>query len=211
MNIKADELATKGLNKKKIEPLLLPADRYQLFSNNMKVCSKYTKNLRENYHSRNMHQFLQEKYKWPDRVLNIIWWEAHGKALSSLSDGKVTIVLKFIHDHIACNYRESKFYTHRTPYCRACPSHIEDTDHIIKCKNDYICQQIRDKYFMKLIGKMTNMGTSDTTIRVITAKLRSWIYNITEPTIEEIVLKYPLFVLVFSRIRFKSTCNLELD
>jgi hypothetical protein len=25
------------------------------------------------------------------------------------------------------------------------------------------------------------------------------------------VLKYPLFVLVFSRIRFKSTCNLELD
>jgi hypothetical protein len=25
------------------------------------------------------------------------------------------------------------------------------------------------------------------------------------------VLKYPLFVLAFSRIRFKSTCNLELD
>jgi hypothetical protein len=37
-------------------------------------------------------------------------------------------------------------------------------------------------------------------------------HDILKPNIlSKHLLKYPLFVLVFSRIRFKSTCNLELD
>jgi ribonuclease HI len=91
MNVKADELATLGLIKKKLdqsESMLLPADRCQLFINNKKVCSNYTRLLRENYHSRNMYQYLQEKYNWSDRIIDNIWWEVHGKALVNLLEGK---------------------------------------------------------------------------------------------------------------------------
>jgi hypothetical protein len=76
MNVKADKLATLGLTKKRLDitkPLLLAADSCQLFINNKKVCSYYTKSLRENYHLRNMYQYLQEKYKWSNRTIDNIW------------------------------------------------------------------------------------------------------------------------------------------
>jgi hypothetical protein len=175
MNVEADRLATLGLNKKNIKSILLPADRCQILIDNKQVCSKHTKTLRENYHSRNMYQYLQEKYKWSDKTLNNIWWEAHGKALLLLTEGKLAIIQKFNHEHISCNYRESKFYSNRSPYCRVCPLRIEDTDHIVKCMGDSANQKIRNRYFMKIHAIMTNMGTNDTTIRVIIHNLRSWI------------------------------------
>jgi hypothetical protein len=96
--------------------------------------------------------------------LSNIWWEAHGKALLMLTEEKLAILQNFNHDLISCNYRESKFYANRSPYCRACPFCIEDTDHIVKCMGDSANQKIRDRYVMKINAIMTNMGTNDTTI-----------------------------------------------
>jgi hypothetical protein len=67
-----------------------------------------------------MHGFFSNKYIWTNAVLESICWEAHGKALISLSDGARTRIQKFIHNRLPCNHRESRYYDYRSPNSIAC-------------------------------------------------------------------------------------------
>ena len=103
LNVEADKLATIGLMQKTIKPISLPLDRAQVWTNNKQITSKHTKQLREIYHSMEMYEYYQEKFKWNHKTMNCIWWEVHRKALHNLTEGKRTTILKFIHERLPCN------------------------------------------------------------------------------------------------------------
>jgi hypothetical protein len=112
LNIKADSLATKGLQSAFIRDIVLPTDKAILYLNNKKVASNFTLHLREKFSATQMYQYYQEKHGWSNHIMDKIWWEAHGAAIETYGLNKRMTIHKFIHDRAAVNVRESKFYPH---------------------------------------------------------------------------------------------------
>jgi hypothetical protein len=186
LNIQADRLATIGLTKRDTKDTQFHEERVKLFINNKKVTSHYTMQLRDCFHSIKMHEFYRDKYDWSDNTIEGIWWEVHGKALKELSEGQRTIIQKYIHDRLVNNYRESKYYEYRSAYCYSCRDHIEDNDHILQCKKCTNRETLRNNYLEKIKKIMITMGTHTTTIDVIITHLRTWLYQLPKPNIDEI-------------------------
>jgi ribonuclease HI len=186
LNVKADSLATIGLSKKNVKPVNLPGNKAYLEINNLQVTSKQSKALRDSFHASRMHEYFKDTYGWKDKIVDTIWWQAHGKALSQFSCGQKTTLQKYIHRRIACNKREHRYAPHRSPMCQLCKTTIECTDHIIQCKGCQPRVKGRQEYLKILQNKMIMMGTNSTTIRVIIAHLRAWLEQSEIPEMHEI-------------------------
>jgi hypothetical protein len=106
--------------------------------------------------------------------------------LLQLSEGQQTSILKFIHERIPCNLRESKYYEYRSPMCRMCNNYIECQNHILCCKNCQNRQKLRKNYLMKLQNMMITMGTNSTVIRVLLAYINAWLNQTESPIMEDI-------------------------
>jgi hypothetical protein len=186
LNVKADNLATIGLNKKKVHHVQLPGNEVYLLINGKPVTSKHNKALRDSFHAIRMHSYFQETYGWHNKTVDTIWWQVHGKALLQFKCGQRTTIQKFIHRRIACNKRENKYNTYRSPMCRQCPNVIECTDHIIKCAGCNSRSKERTTYLKHIQNQMIIMGTNTTTIRVIIAHLQAWLDDKPMPDLIEI-------------------------
>jgi hypothetical protein len=187
LNVQADTLATLGLKQHPTTDVYLSTDRAVLWIDNKKVGSKFTKHLRNKFSSIQMYSHYQDKYKWTDNTLKAIWWEAHGKALYCYSTKKQTIIQKFIHERIACNSRESKYYLHRSPHCHLCKESIEDHNHILKCKMCSNRNLLRKKFIMQIGDKLKLLGTNQDSTRLIIMSLTNWLDNKAHPNIFEVV------------------------
>jgi hypothetical protein len=133
LNVEADSLATKGLGVQQIKHIMLPGNQGELYIKGKQVTSHYTKELRNAYHSVQMHYYLKDKYGWSDKTIANIWWQVHGKALNVLKEGNRRTISKFLHNRLPCNKRENIYYPYRSQYCSQCKHSIECNDHILRC------------------------------------------------------------------------------
>ena len=137
------------------------------------------------YNSQGITTYMQQKYKWTTRIMENIWWRVHGMALQSLKPSARQIIQKFIFDYWACNEREAKIYTFRTPQCETCVHKIETVNHILQCidpKRRSIWKEMLDKLKEFFKKWKTPQGVQT----CIIAGLESWGLRQQPPDLETI-------------------------
>jgi hypothetical protein len=73
LNIIADQLATEGLNMKKVADTTFPGNFIEVKINNLLVNTHTTKALRTPFNGIKMHQHFKETYKWTDNTIGQIF------------------------------------------------------------------------------------------------------------------------------------------
>jgi predicted RNA-binding Zn-ribbon protein involved in translation (DUF1610 family) len=165
----------------------LQSDKAILLIDGKKVASKHTKQLRENFSATEIYSYYQEKYLWSDHIIRQIWWETHGNAFFRFGSDARTSIQKFIHNRMACNERENKFYTYRSPFCHVCKIEVENHHHVLKCPKCNKRNIRRKQYLMDIKDKLKILGTNDDTSRTIVSNIQAWLYNQQKPILLEIV------------------------
>lgn len=62
------------------------------------VTTNYAAKIRHANTTPRIRDYCQEKHQWTDKVLNTIDWDAHGKAMQSLSTTMKKTIPQYIHD-----------------------------------------------------------------------------------------------------------------
>jgi hypothetical protein len=187
LNVKADQLATEGLTRKKVADFQQSTDKASLYLDNNRVTSHYSTHIRDKYSAIQMHDYYQETYGWNNNTLQTIWWDAQSSALQEFSNTTRTSIQKYIHKRIACNERESCFYEYRKPYCHLCSNIIEDHCHLLQCNACPKRKNLRKKYISDLKDKLYVLGTNHDTTRLIVANITAWLLNQDEPSVIVVV------------------------
>jgi hypothetical protein len=187
INIEADQLATDSLRMQKSSLIPFPTVKARLLINKKLVTSDYSKELRNSTHSILMRGYLQDKYKWNDTIIDIIWWSIHGKALAIFPVNERTMLNKFIHRRLPCNEREHMYNQKGEPFCKTCADVIECQNHIIRCSCCEQRVQARKKMIQELKMSMVNLGVHAATIAVIITGISDWINDTTMANVQEIV------------------------
>ena len=109
MNIRADELATAGLQLKNLnQQIIFPSDNATISLKGKHITSNCKKGLKSAHQSINLRNYLKESNNWNDNQVETIWWKIHKKALSTIKNGKSMIIKKFLHSHLPCNYKNNQ-------------------------------------------------------------------------------------------------------
>jgi hypothetical protein len=132
MNQQADVLATMGMRSKSTGKVDTPHTTAHLLLESKRVTSKHSTIMKENYHSIELREFMTDSNDWDTEVLDDIWWEIHGQALSSFHIENRTTLQKFIHKRWACNDKENKYYEYKTDMCKKCGDITETQLHVLQ-------------------------------------------------------------------------------
>jgi hypothetical protein len=100
LNIEADKMATKAIYMKQENTIKLKFMKACVLLNNQQVTAVYTKVLQKEYLSCDLQEYINKSNKWRNNKCNNIWWEVHGKSLTSLSRGQQRVVQKHITQQI---------------------------------------------------------------------------------------------------------------
>jgi hypothetical protein len=138
MNIRADKLATEAAKMKKTKTPILKTT--------IIVTAKHSTMLQNSFQSIKMRNYLMFTQNWSTPTIDGIWWEIHDKVLESLQSNELIIIQKYIHERLACNYKNNKYYPYKTKECSICLDKIEHQDHILQCKKCTDRTKIRDVY-----------------------------------------------------------------
>ena len=79
--------------------------------------------------------FLQQKYNWDSKTINLIDWEVHNRALQGFKSVKRKTLLQFINRWLPTNAHPA-VSTPITPICPTCLLENETNDHFLTCNHD---------------------------------------------------------------------------
>jgi hypothetical protein len=167
MNILADELTRSARKiKRKTTYISLPKNPIDFTINNVTINSKYSLRSKKAYHSIPLREFFQQKYAWPNNIIDTIWWKPYYNSLSKLSFPERLIIYKFINDRLPTKARENKYYSYRDKQCSLCQCDKEDEDHIIQCFS-VKRQTIRSEWLRELESYLSQNHTPLIVKRII--------------------------------------------
>jgi hypothetical protein len=95
------------------------------------LTASYVANIRRRATSAQLRKYIQTKYAYDDVTMEMINWNAHGKALRSNIKRRVHIT-KLVHECLPTLGRLNRFDNGRRT-CPCCPSLQKDRDHVIRC------------------------------------------------------------------------------
>jgi hypothetical protein len=158
-----------------------------LYIDNKPETSNYRNIMREYYHIVPIREYLMEKYEWSRETFDGIWWEIHGKCMSSFTYDQQTTLNKIIHRRLPCNHRENIYYEYHDALCLTCNSATETQDHIVTCKASESRNTIKKQFFQNLNKTMVNLNTDQDVQRVITECLYAYVEDMEIPHINMLV------------------------
>jgi hypothetical protein len=192
LNVMADQLATESMKMKSVPQIVMPGELAYITINNKKISSRHSEVLSSAIESIRMRQYLCKSNNWQSKTADNIWWRIHGSTMKKFPPGERTTIQKFLHNRLASNYKENKYYNYKSSTCSMCrKAGIDDVtetqNHILQCTSSTERNQIRLQYYRELHSAMDRMGTSDTIIRVITHNVQAWVELNEPPTLSEMV------------------------
>jgi Zn finger protein HypA/HybF involved in hydrogenase expression len=93
-----------------------------------------------------MYTYYENRYKWSQNTIQKVWWDAQRLALDCFGSDAKTSIQKFIHNRMACNEQEHKYYKYKSAVCHECKTEIEDECHILKCGKCTKQQNLSSRY-----------------------------------------------------------------
>lgn len=151
--------------------LLSPVTRVHLHLSDGTVTGNYKTVLEHEATAKPLLQYIQQKNKWAQSVMNYIHWEAHGKALRRRPE-KRTHMTKLLHEMLPTTAQANKF-DRGTRCCPLCPSQTEDRDHILCCAHP-TRQTWRESFLKELTDHCKKTRTSPVLQDVLQNGLQSW-------------------------------------
>jgi hypothetical protein len=100
---------------------------------------------------------------------------------------KRTILQKFLHNQLPCNQRNNvRMFEYKPPYCTLCDQILEDQSHVLCCPHCPVRTKIRERFKQDLLRLLVNTNTHETTIRVLTYTINTWLNMNTIPQFPEL-------------------------
>lgn len=186
LNVRADELATQGLRLQDTTDIKIPGLAAKIYIQKKLVSSYISKTLHYTYHSIQIREYMIQKYKWSEKIVDNIWWEIHGKQMQTLSPQQQTIIHKYIHNKLPCNKNQNRYYQYCSDKCYVCEKEIECQIHVLRCKECSQRNKTRKNYLVNLKRYLEATRTNTTTIRVLIHYIGSWLNQTECAPIEEI-------------------------
>jgi hypothetical protein len=119
---------------------------------------------------------MTESNDWEPAVLDDIWWEIHGKAMSSFHIGNRTTLQKFIHKRWACNEKENRYFEYKPDMCKKCSDTTETQLHVLQCNNCDKRADARKQFIINLRKIMANTKTNSDLSRVLVHNIDAWLH-----------------------------------
>jgi hypothetical protein len=111
--------------------LMTPLTRAHLIGPQGTVTGHYAEYLREAATAPPLQEHLQTKYRWTERVLTMVHWDSHDKALQHQYKRR-TQLTKLVHDILLTATLLNKFDNGQRR-CPSCHANQEDRDHVLRC------------------------------------------------------------------------------
>ena len=98
-------------------------------------------------HGPKLRKKLQEKFKWYDRVFELIDWEMHRVAVSRTPKMEYINIFKNIFKWQAVNKTQATYYknTDPDPNCPLCKDSVETQDNVYQCHHT-LARQAKKKH-----------------------------------------------------------------
>jgi ribonuclease HI/Zn finger protein HypA/HybF involved in hydrogenase expression len=187
MNIRADNIATEGLQLRNIpKNINLPSDNAIFCIKGKQITSHRTKTIRNAHQSMNLREYMKKANNWKEDQIEKIWWKIHEKSLLNISEGKRLIIQKSLHNQLPCNERTIVMYEYKPPYCSLCINVVEDQAHVLRCPKCPSRSILRKKFKKDLHRYLTNSQVNSTTSRVLTFTLNAWLDKNQLPKLNEL-------------------------
>ena len=140
-------------------------------SSQQTITRKVRHTLREIFAVQRTRTHIKLRESWSEATLQMVDWEAHGRAVSNTRETK-TFITKLIYDLLPTGkrvYRYKKYYDH---HCPSCEAEEEDRDHLWQCQ----CakrEQWRTQFLISLRHKCTSAETSPVLTSLLVGGIRS--------------------------------------
>jgi hypothetical protein len=147
------------------------------------VSSNHAIHLRESYLSIPVRAHINNMNNWNNEQFDLVWWDAHEKALSKFSNNPLLLLKKYLDNRLPTNRRENKYHKYIAEGCYLCKE-AETQAHILQCK---FCEQrttARRQFIIDIKSFMNQTYLSIDTIQVISSCLFAWLNQEEIPTVE---------------------------
>jgi hypothetical protein len=120
------------------------------------IAAKVVPELRRHSTGLSLRFHIQQRNQWTDRIMSIINWKAHGKALNGMSAQRVHFT-KLVHDILPTYHRLNQL-TKGERKCPACQRADETRDHVLRCPNAE-----RSRWRITFMAKMEDFHQKENT------------------------------------------------
>ncbi len=104
--------------------------------------------------------------------MRAINWDAHGKALSRLSNRRIQLI-KMCNEILPTASITSRYDPNASPVCPICKAEDEDRDHVMRCA-DTTKAKLRQHFISSVQKRCTEMKTREMLTTILTDGLTQW-------------------------------------
>jgi hypothetical protein len=160
------------------------------------LISKHIKaTLRDHCSGEVLKKYWEKRQRFNQQPASSIDWDSCQKALESMNQGQRREFIKHHSGNQATNKNMKRRLQRDTEACPRCPAPLEDSNHIIQCKQDS-ATELWEQSMNKVHSWLQDHRTDPDITHIILSRLQSW-RNSTEPehftgipiTIQELLLR----------------------
>ena len=115
---------------------ITPLHQAIIYINNKEINSNIVLELNNANHTPNLREYLQQKYKWDSKTIQLIDWEVHNYAIKDFRSTQRKTLLQFIHKWLPTNSHPASTKPFTT-LCTVCNISNETNDHFIECTHQH--------------------------------------------------------------------------
>jgi hypothetical protein len=152
--------------------------KVHLCINNIQVATDYLSTIRHANSTNHLNTYFIDKYNWTSTTINLINWNSHAKALSTMSGRRLKTTTQLIHQWLPvfASSAQNKTSTARLcPYCTTCD---ETHTHYLSClqTNSVNARHLAVQQIRKKLQKY-NIKIHNQLIKLITTALTDWLFT----------------------------------
>ena len=167
LNVDADALATQALSRRPpTSTPLFAGCPAQFYIEDKLITAKLEQRINAAYTTPDLRLYLNSTYGWTGSTVDLVHWEAHGRALRSLSDKRRLLVTKFIHGWLPVGKQAHRYNSAIDASCPFCCCPVETQLHFCKCRHPDVAEHWL--LFAKVLRRtLQRLHTEPTLQRVI--------------------------------------------